>query len=58
MPVGGTCPLGEWAYIQVWEELRGQRSLDDIDDVITTIGSGGTACGLSIGNYLTGSKVR
>ena len=58
MPVGGTCPMGEWGYIHAWEELRGQGALDDIDDVIVTVGSGGTACGIAIGNYLTGSKVK
>lgn len=56
--MGGTCPLGEWGYIQAWEELRGQGALDNIDDVVVAIGSGGTACGLAIGNYLTGSKVK
>ena len=58
MPVGGTCPMGEWGYIHAWEKLRGQGALDDIDDVIVTVGSGGTACGIAIGNYLTGSKVK
>lgn len=58
VPVGGTCPLGEWGYINAWEELRGQGALDDIDDVIVTFGSGGTTGGLAIGNYLTGSKVK
>jgi D-cysteine desulfhydrase family pyridoxal phosphate-dependent enzyme len=58
IPVGGTCPLGEWGYIHAWEELRGQRALDNIDDVIVTIGSGGTACALAVANYLTGSRVK
>jgi D-cysteine desulfhydrase len=58
IPVGGTCPLGEWGYIHAWEELRGQRALDNIDDVIVTIASGGTACALAVANYLTGSKVK
>lgn len=58
IPVGGTCPLGEWGYLNAWEELRGQGALDDIDDIIVTFGSGGTTGGLAIGNYLTGSKVK
>lgn len=32
--------------------------LDDFDDIFVAAGSVGTACGLAIGNYLTGSKLR
>ena len=35
-----------------------QGALDDYDDLVFACGSGGTAAGLSIANYLTGSKMR
>ena len=31
-----------------------QNVLEDYDDIVVTIGSGETASGISIGNYLTG----
>ena len=58
VPAVGFSPLREWGYLHVWEELRGQRALDDIDDVVLAAGSGGTACAVAISNYLTGSKVK
>lgn len=38
--------------------LPTQGVLKNYDDIVTAAGTGGTACGLAIGNYLTGSKVR
>ena len=35
-----------------------QGVLEDYDDLVFACGSGGTAAGLSIANYLTGSKIR
>ena len=35
-----------------------QGVLKNYDDIVTAAGTGGTACGLAIGNYLTGTKVR
>ena len=35
-----------------------QGALEDFDDLVFACGSGGTAAGLSIANYLTGSKLR
>ena len=32
-----------------------QNVLEDYDDIVVTVGSGGTASGIAIGNYLTGS---
>ena len=32
--------------------------LEDYDDIVVTVGSGGTASGIAIGNYLTGSKLK
>ena len=58
VPAGGACPLGEWGYMNAWEELRSQRALESIDDVVVTGGSGGTACAIAISNYLTESKIK
>ena len=35
-----------------------QGVLEGYDDVVVASGSAGTACGLAVSNYLTGSKVR
>ena len=36
-----------------------QNVLEDYDDIVVTVGSGGTASGIAIiGNYLTGSKLK
>ena len=36
-----------------------QNVLEDYDDIVVTVGSGGTASGMAIiGNYLTGSKLK
>ncbi|XP_041357220.1 bifunctional D-cysteine desulfhydrase/1-aminocyclopropane-1-carboxylate deaminase, mitochondrial-like [Gigantopelta aegis] len=58
IPVGGSNEVGFYGYIQVMEELRKQGVLERFDDLIFSCGSGGTAAGLAIGNYLTGSKLR
>eukprot|EP00190_Bangiopsis_sp_CCMP1999_P004512 CAMPEP_0198734116 /NCGR_PEP_ID=MMETSP1475-20131203/50478_1 /TAXON_ID= ORGANISM="Unidentified sp., Strain CCMP1999" /NCGR_SAMPLE_ID=MMETSP1475 /ASSEMBLY_ACC=CAM_ASM_001111 /LENGTH=362 /DNA_ID=CAMNT_0044497525 /DNA_START=359 /DNA_END=1443 /DNA_ORIENTATION=+ len=58
IPVGGSNATGLWGYIECWEELISQSILDTITDVVVTVGSGGTAAGLAIGNYLTGLKVK
>lgn len=35
-----------------------QNVMEDFDDVVFACGSGGTASGLSIGNYLSGSNLK
>lgn len=35
-----------------------QNALEDYTDLVVTTGSGGTASGLAIANYLTGSKLK
>ena len=70
---GGTLkPLGRWwtrlvsfpiTGKEFWEwKLNNciclQGVLEHFDDVVLSVGSGGTMCGVAIGNYLTGSKVK
>jgi hypoxanthine phosphoribosyltransferase len=35
-----------------------QGVMDNFDDIVVAIGSGGTACGLALANHLTGSKLK
>ena len=35
-----------------------QNVLKNFDDIVVTVGSGGSASGKAIGNYLTGSKLK
>ncbi|KAK7461192.1 hypothetical protein BaRGS_00038780 [Batillaria attramentaria] len=58
VPVGGSTRVGLFGYITVFEEMQQQGVLESFDDVVFACGSGGTASGLSIGNYLTGSKLK
>ncbi|XP_046543189.1 bifunctional D-cysteine desulfhydrase/1-aminocyclopropane-1-carboxylate deaminase, mitochondrial-like [Haliotis rubra] len=58
IPVGGSNKVGLFGYISVFQELQTQGVLEKFDDIVFTCGSGGTAAGLSIANYLTGSELR
>ena len=58
IPVGGSNSVGLFGYVAVFEELIQQGALNDYDDIVFACGSGGTAGGLAIANYLTGSKLR
>ncbi|XP_077987823.1 uncharacterized protein LOC144442367 [Glandiceps talaboti] len=58
VPVGGSTKDGLYGYLENFNEMLQQNILDNFDDVIVTIGSSGTAAGLAIGNYLTGSKLK
>ena len=35
-----------------------QNVSEDYDDIVVTVGSGGTASGIAIGNYMTSSKLK
>ena len=35
-----------------------QNLLESFDDIVITVGSGGSAAGIVIANYLTGSKLK
>lgn len=56
--IGGSNSLGMWGYIECFRELMQQNVHNDFSDVVVPIGSGGTATGLAIGNYLAGSPLR
>ncbi|XP_025079618.1 LOW QUALITY PROTEIN: bifunctional D-cysteine desulfhydrase/1-aminocyclopropane-1-carboxylate deaminase, mitochondrial-like [Pomacea canaliculata] len=58
IPVGGSDHVGLFGYINVVDELQKQNVMEDFDDVVFACGSGGTASGLSIGNYLSGSNLK
>ncbi|CAH1245818.1 Hypp7558 [Branchiostoma lanceolatum] len=58
IPVGGSNLAGLFGYITAFQELMEQGVLDRFDDLVLTVGSGGTTCGLCVANYLTGSKIK
>ena len=58
LPVGGSTPLGAWGYIEAFDEMMQQGLAENFDDVVVACGSGGTAAGLAIANFLLGSPVR
>ncbi|XP_045215998.1 uncharacterized protein LOC123566167 [Mercenaria mercenaria] len=58
IPVGGSNSVGLFGYISVFEELLSQGVQENFDDIVFACGSGGTAGGLAIANFLTGSKLR
>lgn len=58
IPIGGSNKTGLYGYFQAWQELMDDNVLETVDDIFITCGSGGSAAGLSIANYLTGSSVK
>ncbi|XP_039256003.2 uncharacterized protein LOC120332755 [Styela clava] len=58
IPPGGDNELGVYGYIRAWEEMMEQNIDKNFDDVVVATGTSGTTCGLAIGNYLTGSKLK
>ena len=45
-------------YIEKWRELEDQGLLTDPKSIFVPTGSGGTAAGILIGNFLTGNRHR
>lgn len=58
IPVGGSCPLGAFGYLEAVEEICQQEKLAGgaFDHLVFACGSGGTAAGLAIGARLCGMK--
>lgn len=56
--IGGSNSIGLWGYVECFAELVEQGVLDKFTDIVVPVGSGGTASGLAIGNYLTGGKLK
>lgn len=57
IPTGGSDNVGVWGYINAFSELQGQGVAERFDDIAFACGSGGTAEGLALGNYLTKSSL-
>ncbi|PXF45617.1 putative D-cysteine desulfhydrase 1, mitochondrial [Gracilariopsis chorda] len=55
--IGGSNEIGVWGYIDAFNELLTQ-GVREFTDIVVAVGSGGTASGLAIGNYLAGRPVR
>jgi 1-aminocyclopropane-1-carboxylate deaminase/D-cysteine desulfhydrase-like pyridoxal-dependent ACC family enzyme len=58
IPLGGSDVLGLWGYLSMFDELRAQVPHGAVSDIVVACGSGGTACGLAIANYLTGGAYK
>jgi len=59
IPIGGSNSVGLFGYLEGWRELyEVDKVTEKFDDVVVAVGSGGTASGLAIGNYLSGQKVK
>lgn len=56
--VGGSSYMGLFGYLTAFQEMMNQNLLEDFDDILMTVGSGGSAGGIAIANYLTGSKLK
>ncbi|XP_022788903.1 bifunctional D-cysteine desulfhydrase/1-aminocyclopropane-1-carboxylate deaminase, mitochondrial-like isoform X2 [Stylophora pistillata] len=56
--VGGSSYTGLFGYLTAFQEMMDQNLLEDFDDIVMTAASGGTAAGIAIANYLTGSKLK
>jgi len=55
-PVGGSVPVGMWAYVRCLEEIRDQAKAAGVNirHIVAACGSGGTAAGLALGRALLG----
>ncbi|XP_052766596.1 uncharacterized protein LOC128207599 [Mya arenaria] len=58
IPVGGSAVEGVFGFVAMFQELLEQGLHENFDDIVVTIATGGTAAGLALSNYLTGSKLR
>ncbi|CAH3157723.1 unnamed protein product [Pocillopora meandrina] len=51
--VGGSSYMGMCSYLAAFQEMIDQNVLENFDDIVVTVGSGGSASGIAIDNYLT-----
>ncbi|EDQ86511.1 uncharacterized protein MONBRDRAFT_28193 [Monosiga brevicollis MX1] len=58
IPVGGSNRVGLWGYLDAWDHLDAQCGAADITHIVLSTGSGGTAAGLALANWLTGRRYR
>lgn len=58
IPVGGSDIVGLYGYITAFDEMVSQGLLEQYDDIVFACGSGGTAAGLAIANYLNQSTIK
>jgi 1-aminocyclopropane-1-carboxylate deaminase/D-cysteine desulfhydrase-like pyridoxal-dependent ACC family enzyme len=61
LPVGGSTVHGLFGYLECMRELEAQieESGAEVDEIVFSCGSGGTATGLAVGKYLsTNPKIR
>lgn len=56
--IGGSNEIGVWGYIDAYAELIQQSLAERFTHIALATGSGGTAAGLAIANYLNASPVR
>ncbi|CAH3172523.1 unnamed protein product, partial [Porites lobata] len=58
--IGGSSYTGMVGYLTAFQEMmkKVHYVLEDYDDIVVTVGSGGTASGIAIGNYMTSSKLK
>ncbi len=54
----GPWNITDYVLAQLCSSFLLQGLFDNFDDIVLAAGSAGTAAGLAIANYLTGSKVR
>ncbi|XP_078367021.1 uncharacterized protein LOC144651036 [Oculina patagonica] len=55
---GGSTYMSIFGYVTAFQEMMNQNLLEDFDDIVLTAGTGGSASGIAIANYLTGSKLK
>lgn len=58
VPVGGSNVVGLYGYLTAFEEMMSQGLLENYDDIVFACGSGGTAAGLAIANYINQSRIK
>ncbi|XP_030454933.1 bifunctional D-cysteine desulfhydrase/1-aminocyclopropane-1-carboxylate deaminase, mitochondrial [Syzygium oleosum] len=62
IPVGGSNSLGTWGYIEAIREIEQQvhnaAGRVKFDDIVVACGSGGTIAGLSLGSWLSTTKMK